>query len=66
MDGPDHDGPPAFTERFVALGRVAWAAVGIALAVVAVALVVQRISLVVVSFLVALFPAALLGPAAVV
>ncbi|HWH29871.1 MAG TPA: AI-2E family transporter [Mycobacteriales bacterium] len=64
MDGPDHDGPPAFTERFVALGRVAWAAVGIALAVVAVALVVQRISLVVVSFLVALFPAALLGPAA--
>lgn len=49
---------------FVRAGSVAWAAVGLLLVFVALAYVVSAVSLVVTAFVLALFPAALLAPAA--
>jgi putative heme transporter len=56
--------PPTSADRLLRAGRLAWAAIGVLVLLVAAGLVVQRVSLVVVAVVLALFPAALLAPAA--
>jgi putative heme transporter len=64
VDHEDPTGRPSASERVVRGGRVAWALVGLLVLLVVASLVVREISLVVVAFVLALFPAALLFPAA--
>jgi len=52
------------SERVIRSGRVAWALIGLLLLLLALSVVVQSISLVVTAFVLGLFPAALLAPAA--
>jgi putative heme transporter len=63
--GAGSGGSPASTaDRVLRAGRVAWAMAGLLVLLLVAGLVVQRISLVVVAFVLGLFPAALLAPAA--
>jgi putative heme transporter len=55
---------PTGGDRLLRAGRLAWAFAGLLVLVVVASLVVQRVSLVVVAFVLGLFPAALLAPAA--
>lgn len=67
---PPAPAPPATTggwgdqRPLVRAGRVAWAAVGVLVLLVAAGVVVRQLSLVVIPLVLALFPAALLEPAA--
>jgi putative heme transporter len=55
---------PSTSERVLRTGRVAWACTGVLVLLLVLGLLVQQVSLVVVAFVLALFPAALLAPAA--
>lgn len=59
----EEDGPP-LAERVVRAGRVAWGLLGLVGVAIVVAAVALRLQLVVVPLILALFPAALLAPAA--
>lgn len=61
---PDTTGGRGDQRPLVRVGRVAWAAVGVLVLLVAAGLVVGQLSLVVIPLVLALFPAALLEPAA--
>lgn len=52
------------SDKVVRVGRIAWAAVGVLVLLVVLGLLVREVSLVVTAFVIGLFPAALLSPAA--
>jgi putative heme transporter len=64
MTRSPHADAPSGGDRLLRAGRLAWALAGLLVLVVVGSLVVQQVSLVVVAFVLGLFPAALLAPAA--